>query len=178
MSAFTAIVDRLGELSESELRQLSLIVQVRLGEAPSAAGQSKTGPRAAKPVPKPGKTRKGSKSRAKGNPSRKSQWATNPLYIEYSRLKKAVETQAKEAKTSFNSVDTAESRAYKLAFIQWMEAKSSFRDRKTSTNEASDSSESEGEEQARGHAGAAPVSHPSPSGSNLPVDEGKAVSLN
>jgi hypothetical protein len=78
--------------------------------------------------------------------------------VEYSRLKKAVEHQAKEAKSSFNGVDSAESRAYKKAFVQWMEAKHSFRGRKTPTKETSDSNESEGEEQTGGPSGTTSVS--------------------
>jgi hypothetical protein len=77
-------------------------------------------------MPSLGKTKKKAPS-YKGNPNRKSQWANHPLYQEYSRLKKVVENQAKESSLSFNAVDTAESRAYQLAFNHWLEAKSSFR---------------------------------------------------
>jgi hypothetical protein len=130
MSALANIVGQLGELSESELRQLYLMVGVRLGipDVPAGAKPQKGGGGKASKTPgtSGGKTSKKSKS-SKGNPQRKSQWANHPLYQEYSRLKKVVEAQAKEAKTSFNAVDTSEARAYRQAFTQWVEAKHSFR---------------------------------------------------
>jgi hypothetical protein len=131
MSALASIVASLGELSESELQQLYLMVGVRLGiPGGSTPGGNSGGARASgkttKPKPTGGKTSK-SISSSQGNPKRKSQWANHPLYVEYSRLKKVVEKQAKDSKTSFNAVDTAESRAYRQAFSQWLEAKSSFR---------------------------------------------------
>jgi len=129
MSALATIVGSLGELSESELRQLYLMVGVRLGipDVPTGAKpQQKDTGKSGNAKASGGKTTQ-KPSSSKGNPQRKSQWANHPLYQEYSRLKKAVENQAKEAKTSFNSVDTAESRAYRTAFTQWVEAKHSFR---------------------------------------------------
>jgi len=146
-SALAAVFDRLDHLTELELRQVYLAIGVRLGDDPVA-----------KPVPRGGNTSRGTKTgvRAKkpdasaaggkGNPQRKSQWANHPLYQEYSRLKKAVESQAKEGKTSFNAVDTTESRAYRTALSQWLEAKSSFRDHKKVTEETSDEESDEEEE--------------------------------
>jgi hypothetical protein len=129
MSALASIVASLGELSESELRQLYLMVGVRLGipDVPGGAKPRKqaTG-KTGKAKPSGSKTA-GSAPSSKGNPKRKSQWANHPLYQEYSRLKKVVESQAKEAKTSFNGVDSSEARAYRQAFSQWLDAKSSFR---------------------------------------------------
>jgi len=149
-TALAAVIGRLDELSESELRQLHLVVGARLGNksvpvstgkssagTPPDAGKSSTG---ASPSKRKGSgktknpTPKKEKTKSQGNPERKSQWANHPLYQEYSRLKKVVETQAKEKKISFNAVDTAESRAYREAFTQWVGAKSSFRGRKTPTN--------------------------------------------
>jgi len=152
MSAFTTVVGRLGELSESELRQLYLIVGVRLGktdgETASRAGKgpSKKGPKGKGKVPKPSG---GGKSAAKGNPSRKSQWETHPTYREYKRLKKVVETQAKEKNLSFAAVDTPEREAYNLALSQWLEAKSSFRDRTGQENEIEEASSSKGKAAVR-----------------------------
>jgi len=148
MSALATVVGGLGELTESELRQLYLVVGVRLGipDVPrgqrplsvSARGSGKNRPSAKK------SSQKGTFSQ--GNPQRKSQWANHPLYQEYSRLKKVVESQAKETKVSFNSVDTPERRAYQQAFIQWMGAKSSFRDRRKDGQEGGDEESSEDEE--------------------------------
>jgi hypothetical protein len=154
MSALATIIGGLGELSESELRQLYLVVGVRLGNPDGSAGpkaQKKSGGKPANPGTSGGTASKKSPS-SKGNPKRKSQWANHPLYIEYSRLKKVVEDQAKEAKTSFNAVDTAESSAYQLAFTRWVEAKASFRHR------------GEGDESVQNAAGGAPGG----SGSNQP----------
>jgi len=157
MSALATIVGGLGELSESELQQLYLMVGVRLGipggavPGPKAQGTKVAGIAGGRK--KPGSKGSKASTASKGNPQRKSQWANHPLYIEYSRLKKVVEAQAKEAKTSFNAVDTAESRAYRTAFIQWMEAKSSFRDRRCDgqtqpTAEGEEGSDEESEEEA------------------------------
>jgi hypothetical protein len=132
MSTLATIVGGLGELSESELRQLYLMVGVRLGIPDVPPGAK---PRGRQSVQSAGNTKSSvGKSKlkipfSKGNPKRKSQWANHPLYKEYSRLKKVVEAQSKEQKCSFNSVDTAESHAYRKAFSQWLEAKSSFRGR-------------------------------------------------
>jgi len=149
-SAFAATVGRLEELTESELRQLHLIIGVRLGLTGSGETGATAGKSSLASTPRRGKTskRSGSARAAKGNPQRKSQWANHPLWQEYHRLKKLVEAQAKEAKTSFNSVDSPERRAYQQALSQWLEAKSSFRDRKTA-NESSSEEESEGEQETK-----------------------------
>lgn len=156
-NALATIVGSLGSLTESELRQLYLIVGVRLGFpagtepgtfVPGSSKQGSAGvknPRTA--GPSGGKTAKMGKASSKGNPQRKSQWANHPLYQEYSRLKKVVEAQAKEMKISFNQVDTAESRAYQQAFTQWVSAKGSFRDRKARTNEEASEPEAESEKE-------------------------------
>jgi len=140
-SAFAAAVGRLEQLTESELRQLYLIIGVRLGENPggTAGPKGQRGARAggskAPPGAKAGKSGAASGPSSKGNPQRKSQWANHPLYQEYHRLKQAVEAQSKEKKLSFNAVDTDESRQYRIALSQWLEAKSSFRGRETTHDE-------------------------------------------
>jgi hypothetical protein len=152
MSALATIVGSMGELSESELRQLYLMIGVRLGipDVPSGAKpQGKAPGKARNAKPSSGKSGKKAPS-SKGNPKRKSQWANHPLYQEYSRLKKVVEAQAKEAKTSFNTVDTAESSAYKLVFSQWLEAKSSFRDHRGGQGAAEEAAEEKDEEESSG----------------------------
>jgi len=157
MSAFSTVVGRLGDLSESELRQLYLIVGVRLGYPDGQNGQStRSGGKASG---KSTKTSKAGKSKgsgdkvtksssSKGNPERKSQWETHPLYREYKRLKKVVETQAKEAKLPFASVDTPERAAYNIALEAWLGAKSSFRGRQTTTEEGAEASSAKGKERA------------------------------
>jgi len=153
MSAFTTVVGRLGELSESELRQLHLIVGVRLGL--TEGGQSTQ--RAAGRAPNKGSGGKAKvakpsggakKASSKGNPSRKSQWETHPLYREYKRLKKVVEAQAKEGNTSFAAVDTPEREAYNSALSQWLGAKSSFRDRSGPEEKSAEATSAKGKEKA------------------------------
>jgi hypothetical protein len=157
MSAFSTVVGRLGELSESELRQLYLIVGVRLGFPDGQTGKSSQGgakgPAKSKNTAKGGASNKttgkaGKSGSSKGNPARKSQWETHPLYREYKRLKKVVETQAKEAKLPFASVDTPERAAYNLALEQWLGAKSSFRDREAATKEGAEASSAKGKGRA------------------------------
>jgi hypothetical protein len=141
-SAFTAVISRLGELSESELRQLHLIIGVRLGASPFQTSIVRTAGKTSYPKKNKGsagqKPAKASSTAKRGNPVRKSQWANHPLYSEYHRLKKAVELQSKELKVTFNAVCTDESRQYKVALSQWLEAKGSFRGRKTSIENSSD----------------------------------------
>jgi len=145
-SAFPAVVGRLEELTESELRQLHLIVGVRLG-LPDATKGSSGGKSSKKGSAGGSKTAPGGKKgkAAKGNPARKSQWANHPLYLRYSGLKKTVEKQAKEAKTSFNAVDTAESREYRVVLSEWLSTKSSFRGRDTANEDSDEESEEEKE---------------------------------
>jgi hypothetical protein len=152
MSAFSTVVGRLGELSESELKQLYLIVGVRLGiqdatsaGKPSRASSNKTGTGKGAKGPKPAG---GNKASSKGNPQRKSQWETHPLYREYKRLKKVVETQATESKIAFAAVDTPEREAYNQALSQWLEAKSSFRDHSGPAKEGAEMSSAKGKEKA------------------------------
>jgi hypothetical protein len=153
MSAFTTVVGRLGELSESELRQLYLIVGVRLGKTDGGASASRSGKstsnKGGKGKAAAAKSSGGAKkASSKGNPSRKSQWETHPLYREYKRLKKVVETQAKERNLSFAAVDTPERAAYNTALSQWLEAKSSFRDHSGPEKETAEASSAKGKEKA------------------------------
>lgn len=150
MSALATIVGSMGELSESELRQLYLMIGVRLGipdVSPGAKPQKTSGGKTANAKPSSAKGGKKAPS-SKGNPKRKSQWANHPLYQEYSRLKKVVEAQAKESKLSFNAVDTAESRAYKEVFSHWLEAKSSFRDHRGGQTDAASAERKQDEEES------------------------------
>jgi len=134
MSAFATVINGLNSLTESELRQLYLIVGVRIGEsganpAPGAKPRGRQPKAGATSLPVRAKPVADGKKGKKGNPSRKSQWETHPIYREYKRLKKVVETQAKESKTPFASIQSPEKDSYARALNQWLEAKSSFRDR-------------------------------------------------
>jgi len=136
-SRLATVVDCLDGMTDSELRQLQLIIGVRLGKPTfgASAPVKSRGTTSRASVGNPGGTRKPKIPRRmpKGNPSRKSQWASHPLYAECARLKKVVTQQSKETKLSFNAVDTDESRQYREALSQWLEAKSSFRGYKTTS---------------------------------------------
>jgi len=181
MSAFSTVISRLSDLSESELRQLYLVVGVRLGipdgqkAGKNSQGAGKSGSKTA--TGKSGKQSSSSGGKAagtrssKGNPQRKSQWETHPLYREYNRLKKDVETQAKESKTPFASVDTPERSAYNSALEAWLEAKSSFRDRGNTAENDEEESSSKGKGKAPVRSGGTSLpSRPSPTGKASAVD--------
>lgn len=138
MSTISQIVGLMDGLSNSELEQVMAVAKIRLGiripsfgEEPGTSGRQSSGGRndrkSGRGGPVTGSGRKGQNRSGRGNPTRKSQWETHPLYREYSRLKKVVETQAKEEKISFNSVNSAESVQYRSALTAWLEAKSTFR---------------------------------------------------
>jgi len=183
MSAFSTVISRLSDLSESELRQLYLVVGVRLGipdgqkagknsQGAGKSGSKTAGGKSSKQSGSAGGKPAGTRS-SKGNPQRKSQWETHPLYKEYKRLKKVVETQAKESKTPFASVDTPERSAYNLALERWLEAKSSFRDRGNTAENDEEASSSKGKERVPNHAKRDGISLPSrfsPTGQSGAVD--------
>jgi hypothetical protein len=142
-SAITRVISGLDECTSDELRQIYALLQVRLGaKGSSGANVPQTGlkPKENKRKSEPkAEAAKGKGKGKKGNPQRKSQWATNPAYLEYTRLKKTVANQAKELKCSFNLVDSTEKEAYDAAFSEWMKRKSSFR--KSSETETSEKDE-------------------------------------
>lgn len=131
--AFNEVLTRLSLLSAVQKRQVIALLSVEVGGlAPEASGSSRvstaTKVAVGQSVTVPPSSRgKSSGKKRRGNPQRKSQYATNPLYIEYARLRKVVQKQAKEAKIAFNAVTSPEKQGYDLAFTRWVEAKSSFR---------------------------------------------------
>lgn len=145
--ALAQIVDLMLRLSQEETSQLLAIVQARSGIATipkKSSGTPRQGNAGSRNQGASGKSRS---TRKKGNPSRKSQWVTNPKYQEYHRLKKVVEAQAKAQKLSFNKVSTPEKMAYDAAFSAWMGEKSSFRTAgKTSAAEQGSEMEQDQEE--------------------------------
>jgi len=135
MTPLAQVINLLPQLSNSELDQLKAMLSVGThssNPAPVKPQKGKTGPpkqkNSAKEVPKSGNASASvKKPKKRGNPARKSMWITNPHYVEYARLKKVVQAQAKSAKIAFNAVATPEQAAYKVAFTQWMQEKQSFR---------------------------------------------------
>jgi hypothetical protein len=142
--AFGDIISNIHLLTALQKQQLFAMLSVELN------GSAQALPVSSKVIPsKTAKTQEKSKVEAKpkkkGNPKRKSQYSTNPIYIEYQRLKKVVVAQAKAGKISFNEVKTAEKAEYDLVFIQWVEAKSSFRDRASRKIQGAEAAQSEDE---------------------------------
>lgn len=146
LSSVVALLDR---CSVDELRQLQALIAVRIGEVPSVLNRGPSQKAAGNiRAKRPNKATKGSSGvknaganpsakRARGNPQRKSQYATHPLFQAYSTARKAVELVAKKEKVSFKDV-TGEARdAYDSAFSAWIQAKSGFR-RSTSDENSSD----------------------------------------
>jgi hypothetical protein len=91
------------------------------------------------------KSRKG-KAR-KGNPARKSQHATHPVYIAYKEAQKAVEKQRKEEAykgLAFHEVPLYTSYQEKLS--AWLQAKSLFRRKSDNAEKVSDNKEVQEEE--------------------------------
>lgn len=127
ISVLAQIVNLLPRLSSEETSQLLAIIRTRAGGETPSRPSSGAPRRSDTKTRDRGVPRMSRKPRKKGNPSRKSQWVTNPLYQEYHRLKKVVEVQAKTQKLSFNLVSSTEKTAYDAAFAAWMEEKRSFR---------------------------------------------------
>jgi hypothetical protein len=77
--------------------------------------------------------------------------------MKYIRLKKSVELQAKEQKCSFNAVQSSEALEYRIAFTQWMEEKSSFRDRRETEPQEDEAKASSPSAEAKSSAGSGVV---------------------
>jgi hypothetical protein len=135
MPGLSDIVSLLADISPLEKRQLLAILNVELGTQSQKSAPQQTRSSTSKATPTQKSSGKGNRPK-RGNPKRKSQHATNPLYQEYSRLKKIVEKQAKDGKTPFSSLRTPEKREYDAALTDWVRAKSSFRGRNTTTNQS------------------------------------------
>lgn len=132
MSTISEIVGLMDGLSNSELEQAVAVAQIRLGNRGPVSGGNPGNPRRQSSRGRSGQSGRGGQisgrgRTGRGNPARKSQWATHPLYVEYSRLKKLVEAQAKEGKIPFNQVASDESVEYRRALEAWLVAKATFR---------------------------------------------------
>jgi hypothetical protein len=132
MSDLGNIVTQVSALSLIDRQKLYALLSVEFGGQPPAKPVA-----TAATVPKRGQnlssngSSKPRKNARKGNPARKSQFATHPLYQEYKRLQKVVKAESKEQKVPVSQLSTPMSNAYRLAFTAWVEAKSAFRGRKT-----------------------------------------------
>jgi hypothetical protein len=110
------------QCSTDELRQLQALISVRIGEG--YTGKTRVASKG-----KPGSKRgKAPEAKRKGNPERKSQFATHPLYKAYRSLKKELEAKCKAEKISFKDAAGTELRTrYDEALLAWSQAKSGFR---------------------------------------------------
>ena len=152
-SNLTDAISAIDRCSDDELRQIQALLSARLGERTSSVTRRSRG----KEIDggrKGSKTSKRSGSRRtlkKGNPQRKSQYATHPVYMEYKAAKKAVEDFSKREKISFKDV-TGEARGkYDEALSNWLQTKSGFRASKTDhENSDSQSEEDQGVEAEAG----------------------------
>lgn len=107
------------------------MIAVRLGESTTSFTSGNPGQKIAagkgKNLSKKGSGKPGQRKRRPGNPQRKSQYATHPVYTKYKTAQKAVETYAKENKIPFKEV-TGEIRVtYDEALEAWLQTKSGFR---------------------------------------------------
>jgi hypothetical protein len=122
-----AAIDR---CSEDELRQIQALIGVRLGDRSTGSTRGSFGKKA-----DGGKGAKGSKpasgkGKPKGNPNRKSQFATHPVYKMYKEAKAAVDAFCRTEKIPFKDVSGDLRRAYEEALSNWLQTKSGFRNSK------------------------------------------------
>jgi hypothetical protein len=150
-SNLTDAIAAIDRCSEDELRQIQALIGVRLNEKPAGKTRGPLGQKA--DGGKRGKTSKDTtKGKPKGNPRRKSQFATHPVYKIYKDTKAAVEAESKKQKVSFKDVVGTLSDNYKEALSNWLQTKSGFRASKTD-HENPDSKSEEANSDKRGGSG-------------------------
>lgn len=126
-SNLTEAVSAVDRCSDDELRQLQALIAARIGYGKVTAISGRQ-PRKKVDVGR-GKTSRDSKPGPKkpGNPQKKSQYATHPVYKAYRDAKRVVEQKAKEDKVSFKDVTGETREIYMEALSNWMQTKSGFR---------------------------------------------------
>jgi hypothetical protein len=128
-------VSAVDRCSVDELRQLQALISVRIGEGASA-GKARGRPVGQKVDGGKGvKDSKTQRKPRKGNPQKKSQYATHPVYKAYRDAKCAAERKAKEDKVLFKDLAGKAREDYDEALSNWLQTKSGFRSssRKTET---------------------------------------------
>jgi len=124
-------VSAVDRCSDDEIRQLQALIAIRLGEGPPGTARRSRSQKAGGGK-KGGKSSKTGLGRTrKGNPQRKSQYATHPVYKEFKQAKKAVEELSKEGKIPFKDVTGDARDRYDEALSNWIRAKCGFRASKT-----------------------------------------------
>jgi hypothetical protein len=133
MSHLADAVRQLDKLSSDELRQLEALIAVRLGKSASKARvltKGGKGDASEKNNQSSSKAGKG-KPQKKGNPTRKSQYATHPTYRAYKIAQKAMAKHCADNKVLFKDVTGEIRDAYDSALAHWVGAKSGFRAKST-----------------------------------------------
>jgi hypothetical protein len=152
-SNLTDAVAAFDRCSVDELRQLNAMITVRLGEPIPSKTRGGPGKQVGGGIR--GKTSKGKahktarNPKVKGNPQRKSQYATHPVYKTYRDAQKALEREVKESKTLFKDITGPTRDAYVKALSAWLQTKSGFRSSKKE-DESPDSESEEASEDGRG----------------------------
>jgi hypothetical protein len=127
-SNLATAVEAIGRLTDDEARQLVGMLNVRLdGPAPKGVSLRKGAGRGFRTQgAKQGKGRGG--KAPKGNPQRKSQFSTHPVYLAYKEAQKAANKQQKEAQyktVHFSKLPLFA--VYNEKLTAWIQAKSLFR---------------------------------------------------
>ncbi len=158
-STLADVIRHVERCTESELRQIHALIGARLGvptsntspgnpagrsgssrdpafaKRPKTFGSKSKSPAHAKRVASSG-------NNPKGKSQKRSQFATHPDYLAYSRARKAMRDKAKEDKVSFGSITGELRDNYTSALDKWSRAKSLFRG-KTPIEKASSIEEGE-----------------------------------
>lgn len=135
-SNLTEAISAIDRCSDDELRQIQALIGVRLDGVPAVKnrGTSRQKVVAGKKGETP-RTNSQGKPR-KGNPRRKSQYATHPLWKSYKAAQKAVQDQAKDEGIAFKDVTGDAHDNYIVALEAWIQAKHGFRASKGETTTA------------------------------------------
>lgn len=152
-SNLTDAVSAIDRCSDDELRQLQALISVRLNEGVPGKTRRPRGQEidGGKKGGKSSKQTGSGKPLKKGNPQRKSQYATHPVYRAYKAAKMAAEKASKEGKIPFKDLAGEIREKYDEALSNWLQTKSGFRASKRE-DESSDS-ESEADQKVKGSEG-------------------------
>jgi hypothetical protein len=172
-SNLTDAVAAIDRCSADELRQLNALITVRLGETIPGKARGGTGKQVG--GGKGGKTSQGKAQKParnpKGNPQRKSQYATHPVYKAYRVAKIALEKEAKESKTLFKDLSGNSRDIYDAALMAWLQTKSGFRNsKKDDENPDSKSEEASHDGEGGGESNALVAASPKEAPKGAPKD--------
>jgi hypothetical protein len=142
-SSLATAIDAISRCSDAELFQIRAVIDTKLGNtAPTTQSRGKVGVKAGGTRGKtPGRNPRGRKAR-RGNPQRKSQFSTHPLYRQYISTKKVLAAEVKKTPgVTFKTATGPSADAYRTALEAWYQAKCGFRSKKNKAEQSSDSSE-------------------------------------